>query len=119
MTDKTQCSKCKVFQPLDYYKNECKQCNKCLENKRRYREQHKEPLKQYAQQYYERKKEELSDKKKETLECPICKCEVRKYTVQWNDTKKASSIKWTLMDTISYSKTTTTSTYPTLIQTKH
>ena len=28
------------------------------------------------------KKEELSDKKKETLECPICKCEVRRYTVK-------------------------------------
>ena len=82
MTDKKQCSKCKVYQPLDNYKNECKQCNKCLENKRRYREQHKETLKQYAQQYYERKKEELSDKKKETLECPICKCEVRKYTMK-------------------------------------
>ena len=81
MTDKKQCSKCKVFQPLDY-KNECKQCNKCLENKRRYREQHKETLKQYAQHYYERTKEELSDKKKETLECPICKCEVRKYTMK-------------------------------------
>ena len=57
-------------------------------NKRRYREQHKETLKQYAQQYYERKKEELSDKKKETLECPICKCEVRKYTMKRHENIK-------------------------------
>ena len=57
MADKKQCSKCKVFQPLNY-NNECKQCNKCLENKRRYREQHKETLKQYAQQYYERKQKD-------------------------------------------------------------
>ena len=33
MTDKKQCSKCKVFQPLNYYRDECKQCKNCLEAK--------------------------------------------------------------------------------------
>ena len=74
MTEK-QCSKCKVFQPLNDHKNACKQRRVCLENRKRYREQHREGIKQYAKECYERKKEELSDKKKETLECTICKCE--------------------------------------------
>ena len=56
MTNKKQCSKCKIFQPLNDYKNECKQCRVYLENKKRYREQHKEGIKQCAKEYYERKK---------------------------------------------------------------
>ena len=44
---------------------------------KKYREQHREGIKQYAKECYERKKEELRDKKKNTLECTICKCEVR------------------------------------------
>ena len=39
-------------------------------------------IKEYATEYYERKQEELSDKKKEPLECTICKGEVRKYTMK-------------------------------------
>ena len=45
MTDKKQCSKCKVFQPLNYYRDECKQCKICLEAKQRYREKKQRQIK--------------------------------------------------------------------------
>ena len=50
--------------------------------KKRYRDQHREGIEQCAKECYERKKAELSDKKEETLECTICRCEVRKYTMK-------------------------------------
>ena len=81
MTEK-QCSKRKVFQPLNDYKNECKQCRACSENIKRHREHHREGIKQYAKECCERRQEESNDKKKEPLECTICKCEVRKYTMK-------------------------------------
>ena len=93
MTDKKQCSKCKVFQPLNYYRDECRQCNICLESKRRYREQHKEAVKQYAKEYYERKKEELNRKQHVKTECPLCKCLVRKYTMSRHEQSIKHQIK--------------------------
>ena len=42
----------------------------------------KEIMRKIVKECYERKKEELSDKKKETFECTICKCEERKYTMK-------------------------------------
>ena len=39
-------------------------------------------MRKIVKECYERKKEELSDKKKETFECTICKCEERKYTMK-------------------------------------
>ena len=63
MTDKKQCSKCKVFQPLNYFKNECKQCKLCLE------------AREYARQYYYRKNEQ-------TLVCPVCESIINNYQVK-------------------------------------
>ena len=94
MTDKKQCSKFKVVQPLNYYRDECKQCNICLESKRRYREQHKEALKQYAKEYYERKKEELNEKQNVKTECSVCKCVIRTYAMKGHETSTTS--QWTL-----------------------
>ena len=61
MTDKKQCSKCKVFQLLQKFNEGRTQCNVCLENKRRYREAHKEQLQQKSKNYYENNKEKLAD----------------------------------------------------------
>ena len=76
MTDKKQCSKCKVFQPLNYYRDECKQCKNCLEAKQRYREKNRDKLRQYAIQYHQRRKEQTTEEKKDTnelkTECPVC-----------------------------------------------
>ena len=57
MTDKKQCSKCKVFQLLEKFNEGRKQCNVCLESKRRYREAHKEQIQEKAKVYYEQNKE--------------------------------------------------------------
>ena len=65
MTDKKQCSKCQVFQPLNYFKNECKQSKLCLEAKQGYREKNEDKFREYARQYYYRKNEH-------TLVCPVC-----------------------------------------------
>ena len=76
MTDKKQCSKCKVFQPLNYYRDECRQCRLCLEAKQGYREKNRDKLRQYAIQYHQRKKEQTTEEKKNTnelkTECPVC-----------------------------------------------
>ena len=81
MTDKKQCSKCKVLRIVDDFKEGRKQCNVCLENKRRYREHHKEELKVKAQEYREKNREEINTKRNEKTECLICKCMIRKYTM--------------------------------------
>ena len=57
MTDKKQCSKCKVFQPPNYFKHKCKQCKLCLEAKQRYRETNRNKIREYARQYYYSKSE--------------------------------------------------------------
>ena len=86
MTDKKQCSKCKTFQPLSHYKDECKQCKTCLEAKQRYRENNRDKLRQYAIQYYHRKREQAIEEKKDTnelkTECPVCGSIINKYQVK-------------------------------------
>ena len=86
MTDKKQCSKCKVFQPLNYYSDECKQCKNCLEAKQRYREKNRDNLGQYAIQYHQRRKEQTTEEKKDTnelkTECPVCGSIINKYQVK-------------------------------------
>ena len=84
MTDKKQCSKCKVFQPLERFKEERNQCNLCLESKQRYRERNKETLSQKAKEYYENNKENIKQYKQEyrkeynlqKIECQYCRCMV-------------------------------------------
>ena len=86
MTDKKQRSKCKIFQPLNYFKNECKQCKICLEVKQRYREKNRDKLWQYAIQYHQSKKEQTTEAKKDTnelkTECPVCGSVINKYQVK-------------------------------------
>ena len=81
MEDKRQCSKCKVLRIVDDFKEGRKQCNVCLDNKRRYREKHKEELSNNNKEYHEKNREELNTKRNEKTECLICKCMVRKYTM--------------------------------------
>ena len=84
MTDKKQCSKCKVFQLLEKFNEGTKQCNVCLESKRRYREAHKEEIQQKAKVYYEQNKEHKQQYIKEyreeyikqKIECQYCRCMV-------------------------------------------
>ena len=80
MTDKKQCSKCKVFQLLEKFNEGRKQCNVCLENKLRYREAHKEQIQQKAKEYYEQNKEHKQAYRKEynqrKIECQYCRCMV-------------------------------------------
>ena len=75
MTDKKQCSKCKVFQSLNYSKNECKQCKLCLEAKQGDREKNQDKLREYARQYDYRKNEQ-------TVVCPVCENIINKYQVK-------------------------------------
>ena len=86
MTDKKRCSKCKTFQLLNHYKDECKQCNTCLEAKQRYGEKHRDKLRQYAIQYYHRKKEQATEEKEDAnelkTECPVSGSIINKYQVK-------------------------------------
>ena len=87
-----QCSKCKKSKTLDNYRPDRKLCNQCLEEKARYRENHREELREKAKEYYqnhkdkakeynERTKEERKEYKKEyrtrTIECPYCLMTIR------------------------------------------
>ena len=82
-----QCSKCKKSKTLDNYRPDRQLCNQCLEEKARYRENHREELREKAKEYYqdnkdkkkeynERTRERRLEKKKEyrtrTIECPYC-----------------------------------------------
>ena len=83
--EKKQCSKCKVFRLTNEFKEGRTQCNKCLETKQKYRENHREKLREKAKEYYENNKdkrteyfrkyrEENKEKIHEKIECPLCKC---------------------------------------------
>ena len=86
-----QCSKCKVFQPVSRYSQGRKQCNLCLASKQRYREKHKEEIKEKQKEYYERHKEEINVK----VECIICKCFVNKQVLRrHNQTQKHLNKLW-------------------------
>ena len=54
--NKQKCSKCKQYRDLDWFKPERKQCNQCLETKKRYREKHKEQISNYSKTYYNQRK---------------------------------------------------------------
>ena len=73
MTETKQCSKCKVFRTMDGFKEGRKQCNVCLESKRRHRERHKEEISIKYKEYYDSNREKLNEK----ADCPLCKCYVK------------------------------------------
>ena len=81
MSETKQCSKCKVFRPLHLIEETNKNCNICLEQRRRYRQKHKEEIKNQSKEYREKNKDELKTKQNEKAECPICKCMVRSYAM--------------------------------------
>ena len=89
MEDKKQCSKCKAFQPLQRYTEGRIQCNVCLEQKRRYREKHRDELRERAKQYYKQNRGEICEKQTTThsdrVECPLCKCMVGKYRLKQHE----------------------------------
>ena len=85
MSETKQCSKCKVFRPLHQIEGNNKNCNICLEQRRRYREKHREEIKPKAKEYYQNNKKELNEKQNEKYECPVCKCFVREYAMRRNE----------------------------------
>ena len=89
METKKQCSKRKVLQPLDKYRDGRTQCDVCLEQKRRYRENYRDELKQRAKAYYEKDREELCEKQtihqNQKVECPLCKRLVGKYRMKQHE----------------------------------
>lgn len=82
MSDKKQCPKCKVLQPLERYTEGRIQCNICLEQKQRYREKHREELREKAKTYYygykERRREINKEYNKQMVECSVCKMSLLK-----------------------------------------
>lgn len=75
MTETKQCSKCKIIRTIDYFKEERKQCNVCLESKKRYRETYKQEISIKYKEYYDNNREKINEKA--AAECPICKCYVK------------------------------------------
>ena len=77
-----QCSKCKVFQPMSRYLEGRTQCNVCLENKRRYREKHRQELRDKQKEYYIQNKEERVEYNKvyrqQYIECSACKVMIKR-----------------------------------------
>ena len=101
MIDEKKCSKCKNLKPDNNFSEGRALCNKCIEYKRQYREQHREELRLAQKEYYARNKEEIQQRKKEyyennkekinekqkenngaKIECTICKCKVGKYRMK-------------------------------------
>ena len=81
-----QCSKCKMKRTLDNFENENKNCNICLEARRRYRQKHNDKISQYNKEYYKEHKTELLIKSKEKREeeyvdCFYCNDIVNKYDI--------------------------------------
>ena len=57
MASQKQCSKCKLIKPEYDFSEGRALCNKCIEYKRRYRENHQEELRQAQKEYYEKNRE--------------------------------------------------------------
>ena len=81
MTETKQCSKCKVFRQLNQIEESNKNCNVCLEQRRRYRQRQKEEINIRSKAYREKNREELNMKQNEKAECPICKCMIRRHAM--------------------------------------
>ena len=91
---KFQCPECNVFQFVSRYSRGRKLCDLCLATKQRYREKHKEEIKEKQKEYYERHKEEINAK----VECKICKCFFNKQVLQrHNKTKKHLNNLWNMI----------------------
>ena len=80
-TEVKKCSKCKVLQPLNRYAEGRTQCNVCLEIKRRYREKHRQELRDKQKEYYSQNKEERAEYGKQYrqqyIECNVCRVMIK------------------------------------------
>ena len=80
-TEVKKCSKCKVLQLLNRYAEGRTQCNVCLEIKRRYREKHRQELRDKQKQYYSQNKAERAEYGKQYrqqyIECNVCKVMIK------------------------------------------
>ena len=88
MVDITICSKCGVIRSLDMFTPDCNECNRYLNTRWRYRQNHKEQIKEYNKNYYQENKEQIRKLMKERIECPYCKCLVNKYTEKRHNQSK-------------------------------
>lgn len=70
--DKKKCCQCRSKRPLDWFNNENRTCNKCLEYNREYKKKNKE-------KNAEMRKERFQKMKHEVYKCPICDYEIKKY----------------------------------------
>ena len=59
-----QCSTCKQYRNLDWFRPEGKHCNQCLETIKRHREKHKEQVSNYAKGYHNQHKANSGEKQK-------------------------------------------------------
>jgi len=82
MSEKKQCPKCKGLQPLKRYTQGRIQCNVCLEQKQRYREKHREELRDKAKAYYEQNREQKHEYQKQYRtqmdECSVCHVSIQR-----------------------------------------
>ena len=71
-----KCSKCRTVKPLENFDEGKTLCQTCSEYKQQYRENHREELRQKAEEHYEHYKGQKLEKQKEQVECPICKIDI-------------------------------------------
>ena len=83
-----KCSRCGVYKQLNNFDTDKAQCEKCSEYKQRYRENHREQLRKKAKEIYEENKDEILEKKKEKVECPVCKKEISKAKMRLHEKTK-------------------------------
>ena len=93
MTETKQCSKCKIFRLPHQIEEHNKNCNICLDQRKRYREKHKEEIKSKAKEYREKHKEEINIKQNLKIECPLCKCMIRKYALDRHQQSQKHQLK--------------------------
>ena len=82
-TEVKKCSKCKVLQPMNRYVEGRTQCNVCLEIKRKYREKHRQELRDKQKEYYSQNKAERAEYGKQYrqqyIECAVCKVMIKQF----------------------------------------
>ena len=78
MEDTKKCCRCNKQKASDEFKEGKKTCKSCLEQVSQYRKDNPEKRSEIYQRYYDKKKEEILEQKKEKVWCECCRKEARK-----------------------------------------
>ena len=73
-----RCGKCRKEKASEDFKEGRKTCIACLEQVSQYQKNNPDKMNEKSQRYYDRKREEILEQKREKIWCKYCRVEVRK-----------------------------------------